>query len=47
MARQVVLFVQEDEIDRGRVRDLLGPTLKREYELEKQTARRTIIVEAH
>ncbi len=47
MADQVVMFVQEDEIDRGRVRDLLGTRLQREYELVKQTARRTIIVEAH
>lgn len=46
MANQVVLLVQEDESDRGRVRDLLGSALRREYELVKQTARRTVIVEA-
>jgi DNA sulfur modification protein DndD len=47
MARQVVMFVQEGEIDRATVRDLLGANLKREYVLDKQTARRTAIVEAH
>ena len=46
MARQVILFVQEDEADRSRVRELLGRNLKREYELVKHTARRTTIVEA-
>lgn len=46
MARQVVLFVQEGEIDRATVRELLGSNLRREYVLVKQTARRTVIVEA-
>lgn len=46
MAHQVVLFVQEDEADRGRVRELLGTSLRREYELVRHTARRTTIVEA-
>jgi DNA sulfur modification protein DndD len=46
MADQVVLFVQEDEVDRTRVRELLGSSLKREYELVKHTARRTTIEEA-
>ncbi len=46
MAHQVILFVQEDEADRGRVRELLGGSLKREYELVKHTARRTTIEEA-
>lgn len=46
MAHQVVLFVQEDEVDRGRTRELLGSSLKREYELVKHTARRTTIEEA-
>lgn len=46
MAHQVVLFVQEDEADRGRVRELLGASLRREYELVKHTARRTTVVEA-
>lgn len=47
MAEQVVLFVQEGEIDRATVRELLGGHLKREYQLDKQTARRTVVVEAH
>ena len=47
MAEQVVLFVQEGEIDRGTVRELLGGHLLREYQLDKQTARRTLVVEAH
>ena len=46
MAEQVVLFVQEGEIDRATVRDLLGGHLLREYQLDKQTARRTIVLEA-
>src|SRR3954468_10155631 len=46
MAHQVILFVQEDEANRNRVRDLLGTNLKREYELVKHTARRTTIAEA-
>jgi DNA sulfur modification protein DndD len=47
MARQVVLLVQEGEIDRETVRELLGANLKREYVLDKQTARRTTLREAH
>ena len=46
MAEQVVLFVQEGEIDRGSVRELLGSRLLREYQLDKQTARRTLVMEA-
>lgn len=46
MADQVVLFVQEDEADRDRVRELLGGSIKREYDLVKHTARRTTIEEA-
>jgi hypothetical protein len=46
MAQQVVLFVQEGEIDRTTVRELLGSSLQREYVLVKQTARRTVIAEA-
>ena len=46
MAEQVVLFVQEGEIDRTTIRDLLGSHLLKEYQLDKQTARRTIVVEA-
>jgi DNA sulfur modification protein DndD len=46
MAEQVILFVQEGEIDRATVRELLGSHLLREYQLDKQTARRTLVVEA-
>ena len=46
MAEQVVLFVQEGEIDRTTVRELLGNHLLREYQLDKQTARRTLVTEA-
>ncbi len=46
MAEQVVLFIQEGEIDRATVRELLGGHLLREYQLDKQTARRTIVIEA-
>ena len=46
MAEQVVLFVQEGEIDRATVRELLGDHLLREYQLDKQTARRTLVAEA-
>ena len=45
MAEQVVLFVQEGEIDRDTVREHLGPHLLREYQLDKQTARRTVVME--
>lgn len=46
MAEQVVLFVQEGEIDRATVRDLLGRHLLREYQLDRKTARRTLVMEA-
>ena len=46
MAEQVILLVQEGEIDRGTVRELLGGHLLREYQLDKQTARRTLVTEA-
>ena len=46
MAEQVVLFVQEGEIDRATVRELLGGHLLREYQLDKETARRTLVTEA-
>ena len=46
MAEQVVLLVQEDEIDRGKVREILGAHLKREYQLDRQTSRRTLVTEA-
>ena len=35
MAEQVVLLVQEGEIDRGTVREILGAHLTREYQLDK------------
>ena len=38
-----VLLVQEGEIDRGTVREILGANLRREYQLDKQTARRTLV----
>ena len=47
MAEQVVLLVQEGEISRTVVREILGSHLKKEYQLDKQTARRTVVVEAH
>ena len=46
MAEQVLIFVQEGEIDRATVRDLLRGHLLREYQLDKQTARRTLVMEA-
>lgn len=46
MAEQVVILVQEGEIDRATVRDLLGSHLLREYQLDKETARRTLVTEA-
>ena len=46
MAEQVVLFVQEGEIDRANIRELLGDHLLKEYQLDKQTARRTLVTEA-
>ena len=45
MAEQVVLFVQEGEIGRATVRELLGGHLLKEYQLDKQTARRTVVTE--
>ncbi|MBM3275871.1 MAG: hypothetical protein FJZ00_12005, partial [Candidatus Sericytochromatia bacterium] len=47
MAKQVVLLVQEGEIDRAKIRNLLGGHLKREYQLDKQSARRTVVAAAH
>ena len=46
MAEQVILLVQEGEIDRVTVRSLLAGHLRREYQLERETARRTVIREA-
>ena len=46
MAEQVVMFVQEGEIERAAVRELLGDKLLKEYQLEKETARRTCVKEA-
>jgi DNA sulfur modification protein DndD len=45
MAEQVVLLVYEAEVGRGRMRELLGPNLLREYQLERVSARRTNIRE--
>ncbi len=41
MAEQVVLLVYEAEVGRSKMRELLGPQLRREYELEYVSARRT------
>lgn len=43
MAQQVVLLVYESEVGQGRMRELLGSALIREYKLERVTARRTHI----
>jgi DNA sulfur modification protein DndD len=45
MAEQVVLLVYESEVGRNDIRKLLGSRLKREYELERVSARRTNVVE--
>ena len=44
MAEQVVLFVYEAEVGRGRMRELLGAQLRREYELQYVSSRRTNVV---
>lgn len=44
MAGQVVLLVHEGEIDRERIRELIPTSLHREYELQRESARRTRIV---
>lgn len=44
MAHQIVLFVQEGEIDRATVREQLGAHLINEYELKRDSARRTRVV---
>ena len=41
MADQVVLLVYESEVGRNRARQLLGGTLKAEFELERVNSRRT------
>jgi DNA sulfur modification protein DndD len=43
VAEQVILFVQEGEIDRDTVREILGSHLMKEYQLDRQTARRTSV----
>lgn len=43
MADQTVLLVHENEVDRSRVRELLKGRLRREYSLERISARRTRI----
>lgn len=45
MADQVILLVYEAEVGRGRARQLLGPRLIAEYELERVNSRRTNIRE--
>ena len=45
MAEQVVLLVYEAEVGKARVRELLGPSLTKEYELVRESARRTKITE--
>ena len=45
MADEVVLFIQEGEIGRADVRRFLGTSLRREYELVRESARRTRIEE--
>lgn len=45
MAEQVVLLVYEAEVGKARMRDLLGSHLKREYELERVSSRRTNVRE--
>ena len=46
MAAQVILFVQEGEIGRAAVREFLSNHLLKEYQLDKQSARRTLVTEA-
>ena len=43
IADQVVLLIQEGEVSRIQIRELLGSDLSLEYELEKVSARRTNI----
>jgi DNA sulfur modification protein DndD len=45
MAEQVVLFVYESEVGQGRMRELLGAKLRREYELQYVSSRRTNVIE--
>jgi DNA sulfur modification protein DndD len=45
LADQVILLVYEAEVGRSLMRELLGSSLLREYELERQSARRTIVRE--
>lgn len=45
MAEQVVLLVYEAEVGKARMRELLGSRLVREYQLERESARRSNIVE--
>jgi DNA sulfur modification protein DndD len=45
MAEQVVLLVYEAEVGRSEIRELLGPRLVREYELERISSRRTNVRE--
>lgn len=45
MAPQVVLLVYEAEVGKARMRDLLGPRLLREYQLDRISSRRTSLRE--
>ncbi|MGV9325245.1 AAA family ATPase [Streptosporangium sandarakinum] len=45
MAEQIILLVYEAEVGKGRMREILGSRLVREYELEHVSARRTNIRE--
>jgi DNA sulfur modification protein DndD len=45
MAEQVVLLVYEAEVGKARMRDLLGNHLLREYQMERESSRRTNIRE--
>ncbi len=45
MADQVVLLVYEAEVGRARMREILGPRLLKEYQLERLSARRTNVRE--
>lgn len=43
MAKQVILLVYEAEVGRSQVREILGPSLLREYQLDYVSSRRTQI----
>jgi DNA sulfur modification protein DndD len=45
MAPQVILLVYEAEVGKARMREILGPRLLREYQLERVSSRRTLVRE--